>query len=78
MTYSSHNVTVDARDFATPVDDPEIAEVIDLISGEVQRATTFIASYRYGEFVKMRVPIREAMKKGKTARRPSGTRQIST
>ncbi|MBB4395073.1 DUF6035 family protein [Bradyrhizobium sp. ERR14] len=66
MTYSSHNVTIDALDFATPVDDPEIAEVIDLISGEVLRATTFIASHRYDEFVKvMRVAMREAMKKGK-------------
>lgn len=65
MTYSSHNVTIDARAFATPVSDPEIAEVIDLISGEVQRATTFIAANRYGEFVKMRVAMREAMKKGK-------------
>jgi hypothetical protein len=64
MTFSGLNVTIDARAFATPVDNPEIAEVIDLISGEVQRATTFIASHRYGEFVKMRVAVREAMKKG--------------
>lgn len=41
MIFSGHNVTIEARAFATPVESPEIEEVIDLISGEVQRATHF-------------------------------------
>ncbi|MCP1768480.1 DUF6035 family protein [Bradyrhizobium japonicum] len=64
MIFSGHNVTIEARAFATPVESPEIEEVIDLISGEVQRATTFIAAHRYSEFVEVRVAMREAMKKG--------------
>ncbi|WP_035646442.1 DUF6035 family protein [Bradyrhizobium sp. ORS 285] len=64
MTVTSRNVTIEARAFATPVNDPEIEEVIDLISGEVQRATTLIASHQYGELVEARVAMREAIKKG--------------
>ncbi|WP_456858068.1 DUF6035 family protein [Bradyrhizobium sp. USDA 4515] len=37
---------------------------MDLNSGEVQRATTFIASHRYSELVEARVAMRERMKKG--------------
>ncbi|MGY4199046.1 DUF6035 family protein [Bradyrhizobium sp. USDA 4520] len=64
MTFKGHNVTIEPRAFAAPVNDPEIAEVIDLNSGEVQRATTFIASHRYSELVEARVAMREGMKKG--------------
>ncbi|WP_420965482.1 DUF6035 family protein [Bradyrhizobium sp. B120] len=65
MIFTGHNVTIEARAFAAPVDNPEIAEVIDLISGEVQRATTFIAAHRYSELVEARVAMREAMKEGR-------------
>ncbi|MGY3131130.1 hypothetical protein ACVWZM_001812 [Bradyrhizobium sp. USDA 4501] len=64
MTFTGHNVTIEPRAFAAPVNEPEIAEVIDLNSGEVQRATTFIASHRYSELVEARVAMRERMKKG--------------
>jgi hypothetical protein len=64
MTLTGHNVTIEARAFATPVNDPEIEEVIDLISGEVQQTTRFIAAHRYSELVEVRVAMREAMKKG--------------
>jgi hypothetical protein len=62
MTLTGHNVTIEARAFATPVNDPEITEVIDLVSGEVQRTRTFIAAHRYSELVEARVGMREALK----------------
>jgi hypothetical protein len=62
MTLTGHNVTIEARAFATPVSDPEIVEVIDLVSGEVQQAKTFIAAHRYSELVEVRVGMREALK----------------
>ncbi|MDF0579225.1 DUF6035 family protein [Bradyrhizobium yuanmingense] len=64
MIITGHNVTIEARAFAAPVNNPEITEVIDLISGEVQRATAFIAAHRYSELVEARVAMREATKKG--------------
>jgi hypothetical protein len=62
MSLTDHNVTIDARAYATPVDDPEIVEVIDLVSGEVQQTKAFIAGHRYGELVQARVGMREALK----------------
>jgi len=62
MTLIGHNVTIDARAYATPVHDPEIVEVIDLVSGEVYQTKAFIARHRYGELVEARVDMREALK----------------
>jgi hypothetical protein len=62
MTLTGHNITIDARAYATPVNDPEIVEVIDLVSGEVQQTKTFIAGHRYGELVEARVGMREALR----------------
>lgn len=62
LSLTGHNITIDARAYATPVHDPEIGEVIDLISGEVQQTKTFIAGHRYSELVEARVGMREALK----------------
>jgi competence CoiA-like predicted nuclease len=62
MNLTGHNVTIEARAFATPVNAPEIVEVIDLVSGEVQQTKTFIAGHRYSELVEARVGMREALK----------------
>ena len=44
------------------MNDPEIMEVIDLVSGEIQQTKTFMAAHRYGELVEARVGMREALK----------------
>jgi competence CoiA-like predicted nuclease len=62
MTLAGFNVTVDPRAPATPVDDPEIVEVIDLVSGAILQAKRFIGSHRYGDLVEARVGMREALK----------------
>ncbi|MCK1490061.1 hypothetical protein IVB14_06375 [Bradyrhizobium sp. 180] len=62
MNLSGHNVTIDARAYATPVDDPEIVEIIDLVSGEVQQTKAFIAGHRYGDLIQARIGMREALK----------------
>lgn len=62
MTLTGHNVTIEARAYATPVLDPEIVEVIDLISGEILQTQTFIAAHRYSELIEARVGMREALK----------------
>ncbi|WP_439402629.1 DUF6035 family protein [Bradyrhizobium sp. DASA03068] len=62
MALTDRNVTIDARAYATPVHTPEIVEVIDLVSGEVQQTKAFIEAHRYGELVEARVGMREALK----------------
>jgi hypothetical protein len=62
MTLTGNNITIDAREFATPVEHPEIVEVIDLVSGEVQQTKAFIAGHRYSELVEARVGMREALR----------------
>ena len=47
-----------------PVDDPEIAEVIDLADGEILNAKTFIASHRYDAIVPLRMRTRESLRSG--------------
>ena len=65
MTLIGRNTTVDPLSAATPVDDPEIVEVIDLAEGKVLNASGFIASHRYDGLVAERVRIREALKEQK-------------
>lgn len=59
---TDRNTTIDPQVPASPVEHPEISEVIDLIEGIVLDVKTFIASHRYGEFVAKRVRIRESLK----------------
>ncbi len=63
MTSPSQDVTIDARALATPVDDPEIKEITDLVSGEIHQAAAFIADHQYGDLIAARSLIREAMKR---------------
>jgi hypothetical protein len=62
MSLARHNVTVDPSSPATPVDDPEIAEVIDLVTGKIVDTAAFISSRRYSEVVAQRVHVRECLK----------------
>jgi hypothetical protein len=62
MTLTGYNITIDARDYATPVENPEIVEVIDLVSGQVRLTKAFIAEHRYSELVEARVGMREALR----------------
>lgn len=62
---AANNVTVDPLAPATPVDDPEIAEIIDLDTGEILDTKRFIADFRYGDLVAHRLQMREALRKRK-------------
>ena len=65
MVPGDRTITIDPQSPATPVADPEIAEVIDRVTGVVLETKRFIASHQYGEFVKQRVRIRESLKADK-------------
>jgi len=56
------NITIDPQAPASPVETPEIVEVIDLVDGLVLDVRTFVASHRYGDFIAKRVGIRESLK----------------
>jgi hypothetical protein len=62
---AGHNITVDPSSPAVPVDNPEISETIDLVTGQVRDTKTLIASLRYDELVAERVRIRESLKEQK-------------
>ncbi len=57
----SRNITVDPQSLAEPVAHPEIAEILDLRTGDVVDVRNFINSRTYGEFIKERVYIRESL-----------------
>ncbi|MBR0959356.1 DUF6035 family protein [Bradyrhizobium japonicum] len=59
---NSYNVTIDPSSTAEPVSDPEIAEVIDLVTGEIRPTNDFIRSFRYDEVIAERVRMRENLK----------------
>jgi len=65
MALVEYNVTIDPRASATPVDDPEIVEVIDLIAGDIRNVREFISGHRYGDLIAARVEFREALKNQK-------------
>jgi hypothetical protein len=65
MASIDQNITVDPRTPATPVDDPEITEVIDLVDGEILNAREYIGSHRYDGLIEARVGMREALKQRK-------------
>lgn len=58
---TGYNVTVEPASLATPVDDPEISEVINLVTGEIRETKNFISSFRYDRFVAERVRIKESL-----------------
>lgn len=62
MNHAENNITVDPLAPATPVGDPEIAEIIDAGTGKILDAKEFIASHRYGDLVAARVGMREDLK----------------
>ncbi|ARP98109.1 DUF6035 family protein [Pseudorhodoplanes sinuspersici] len=59
---ADRNTTIDPQAAASPVENPEIVEIIDLVNGLVIDVKTFIASHRYGDFIAKRVRIRESLK----------------
>jgi competence CoiA-like predicted nuclease len=61
MALIDHNVTVDPRASATPVDDPAISEIIDLVSGEVLDTRAFVSSRRYDDLIATRVEVKTAL-----------------
>lgn len=65
MARTTHNVTIDPDAAATPVDDPEIAEVVDLVTGDILDAKAFISRQRYGACVDERVRLRQCLKQDK-------------
>src|ERR1051326_193513 len=65
MESDIRNITVDPLSPATPVDNPEIAEVIDLADGNILDAKTFIASHRYDAIIPLRMRIQESLRSGR-------------
>lgn len=63
MVQADRNVTIEPRASATPVDDPEIVEVIDLVTGEILDSNAFIGGQRYDTFVAKRNYLRECLKR---------------
>lgn len=59
----SSNITVDPLAQASPVEDPELAEVLRLETGEIFKAVEFIAGLRYDALVKLRVDVQEDLQK---------------
>lgn len=55
------NVTFDPLAFAEPVNDPEIAEIIDLESGDFLDVVSFISGRRYDRLISERVLISESL-----------------
>jgi hypothetical protein len=55
------NVTVDPLAPATPVENPEIVEVLNLEDGSIVRAADFIAGQRYQDLVAARVHVSERL-----------------
>lgn len=65
MAPNTRNVTIDPLSWASPVKNPAITEVIDLVTGDTIVTMEFISSQRYGELVKQRVLLRQCLKEGK-------------
>lgn len=58
---NQRNVTVDPRAPASPVDDPQIVEIMDLETGAILNVAKFIGSHRYDAFIKLRGQVRERL-----------------
>lgn len=61
----TQNVTIEPNAPATPVDDPEIKEILDLGTGEIVGAKEFIASHRYDRLIEKRIELKARLKKKK-------------
>jgi len=61
MSLPGYNVTVDPSALATPVEDPEITDIIDLVTGEIIETASFIGRRAYAEVVAQRMHVREAL-----------------
>jgi hypothetical protein len=55
------NVTVDPLAPATPVENPEIVEILNLEDGSIVRTADFIAGQRYQDIVATRIDVRERL-----------------
>jgi len=62
MVIPARNVTIDPSTLASAVSNPEIGEVIDLVSGDILESAEFISAHRYDALVETRGRILEAMK----------------
>lgn len=49
---------------ATPVDNPEIDEVLNLQTGQISNVKAFISQHRYDDFISVRMSVRENFQKG--------------
>lgn len=58
----SEPASIDPLSPATPVADPEIAEVIDLHTGDILDVPKFIVGHRFDEFIRLRGIVRERLK----------------
>lgn len=59
------NVTIDPLAQASPVEDPELAEVLELETGEILKAVEFIGGLRYDALVKLRVDVQDDLQRGR-------------
>ncbi|MEI9415491.1 DUF6035 family protein [Mesorhizobium sp. Cs1321R2N1] len=55
------NITIDPLSLASPVEKPEIIEVLDLAAGEYRSANELIRSFRYDHLIEERVKVRSAL-----------------
>ncbi|MES0038114.1 DUF6035 family protein [Mesorhizobium sp. M0046] len=75
------NVTIDPLSPASPVDNPEIKEVLDLTTGEYLSVKELIRSFRYDHLIAERVKVRSALSAAplyKCATCPSAVYLVST
>jgi hypothetical protein len=56
------NVTIDANSTASPVENPEITEVLDLRTGKYHLVKELIRSFRYDHLIQERDQIKSALK----------------
>ena len=61
MSLAGYNVTIDPSAPATPVEDPEITGIIDLVTGEIFETASFIGHRAYAEIVAHRVLSRNGL-----------------
>ena len=55
------SVSANPLEPATPVDNPEIAEILDLTTGDILAVKDFITGQRYDDFIVLRGQIRELL-----------------
>jgi hypothetical protein len=57
----SKNVTVDPRSPASPVDGPEIVEIMDCETGKYLKVSILVRSHTYDKFIELRGQVRERL-----------------